>query len=63
MSGGCGCGGGNGGSGGCGSSKQTQPDVVDIAPTGAVQFDALPVAPAAHDAPAQLIAKIGRAHV
>ncbi|EXF92913.1 peptidylprolyl isomerase [Pseudomonas fluorescens HK44] len=56
MSGGCGCGGGNGGSGGCGSSKQAEPDVVDIAPTGAVQFDARPVEPAAHDAPAQLIA-------
>ncbi len=56
MSGGCGCGGGNGGSGGCGSSKQAQPDVVDIAPTAVGQFEALPVESATDDAPAQLIA-------
>src|SRR5690606_14271028 len=56
MSGGCGCGGGNGGSGGCGSSKQAQPEVDDIAPAGAVQFEALPLEQVADDAPAQLIA-------
>ncbi|VVM72966.1 Chaperone SurA [Pseudomonas fluorescens] len=51
MSGGCGCGGGNGGSGGCGSSKPTE------LPDDSVQFEALAVeAPAADDAPAQLIA-------
>ena len=56
MSSGCGCGGGNGGSGGCGSSK-TAVEVLDIAPTAAVQFEALPVQPAAtDDAPLQLIA-------
>ena len=56
MSGGCGCGGGNGGSGGCGSSRQAQPEVAELAPAVAEQFAALPLEPAADDAPAQLIA-------